>query len=77
MERRRYLDQPFLDVLLDVERILELLRPLTRHSTNALPQRLRTRLSVAFMRASSVRRELIHRPEALLEERRREDERER
>lgn len=76
-ERRRFLDEDFLEMRLALESIMDLLRPMTVHQTSALPQRLRTRLATCVIRLSQVRRELGRRPEALLEERQREDERER
>jgi len=69
MERRKKsLDQPLLTVILDLEKMQALLRPLADEAHSPLPHRMRHRLAVCFGRITGMRRELERRPAAILSE---------
>jgi hypothetical protein len=71
MEPRRYLDEPYVLQRLLAEHAAASLRQLAMDPT--LPQRLRSICGRLYLRARRVSRELARHPEALRQERERDD----
>ena len=69
--RRRFLDEPFLSVQLDLERLQRNLRTLASRTGSPLPERLRQQLG----QMARLRREIRDHPDTIEQERLREDRR--
>jgi hypothetical protein len=74
-KRRRYLDEPFALEISALEAIRDLLRPLARTGHSSLPLRMRHACARMHRTISTMLRELRRRPQDLVEERQREEER--
>lgn len=72
---QRYLDQPFLEPILQLEQVMATLRELSQHERSPLPGRMRTTLSNMFVRLGRLRRELERHPEIIAAEKAREQRR--
>jgi hypothetical protein len=73
--RLRFLDEPFLSVQLDLERLQRNLRTLASRMGSPLPERLRQQLGQMARQIARLRREIRDHPDTIEQERLREDRR--
>jgi hypothetical protein len=73
--RLRFLDEPFLSVQLDLERLQRDLRTLATRAGSPLPERLRQQLGQMARQLGRLRREISDYPEAIAQERLRDERR--
>ena len=71
--RLRFLDEPYLSVQLDLERLQRELRVLASRTGSPLPERLRSQLGEMARQIARFRREIREHPEAIEQERLRDD----
>ena len=71
--RPRFLDEPFLAVQLDLERLQRELRALASRAGSPLPERLRAQLGLMARQLARMRREIRSQPDQIEAERLRED----
>lgn len=71
---RRYLDEPYLAVAVDLETVAALMQVWSR-TESPLPSRLRTLCAGIVLQANRLRRELARHPDRLMAERAREERR--